>query len=94
MDSFHLEIGAPGSTVTLPGVTGLSRPCFTMVKWATTESGAGTSFSSESKLTLTTSVTLYTECTGHASAWVLGAVMPDRKSASGLELPFSFEVAA
>lgn len=94
MDSFHLENGAPGSTVPLPGVTGLSRPCFTMVKWATTKSGEGTSYSSGSTLMLTTSVMLYTERTDHASAVVLGAVKPDRKSASRLEPPFSFEVTA
>ncbi len=66
--------GPSGSTVTLPGVTGLSRPGYTLVKWATTAAGTGTTFASGSTTTLTASLTLYAQWTGHAPSIVLGAV--------------------
>jgi len=66
--------GPSGSTVTLPGVTGLSRPGYTLVNWATTATGTGATFASGSTTTLTASLTLYAQWTGHAPSIVLGAV--------------------
>lgn len=67
---------ASGSSVTVPGVSGLSRKGFTLTSWATSSSGGGTTYTSGSKITLTSSVTLFAQWSGHAPAVVLGAVGP------------------
>jgi uncharacterized repeat protein (TIGR02543 family) len=76
--------GAPGSSVTIPGVAGLSRPGFTLVKWSTAQNGTGTTFSAGSSTVLTASLTLFAQWTGHAPAVVLGAVGPFRGRATSL----------
>lgn len=70
-------ITAPsGTNVTIPGVAGLSRPGYTLVKWSTAKNGTGTNFASGSTMSLVASTTLYAQWSGHALAVVLGGVGP------------------
>lgn len=85
--------GPSGSTVTLPGVTGLSRPGFTLVKWSTTKTGAGTSYVSGSTTTLMASLTLFARWTGHAPVVLLGAVGPFAGHSTGLTAAMRSQVA-
>ncbi len=66
--------GPVGSSIMLPGVTGLSHPGFTLVRWNTVANGTGTSFGSGTALTLGAPLTLFAQWTGHTPAVVLGAV--------------------
>ena len=69
------SMGGPvGSSITVPGVIGLIRPGFTLVKWTTAADGSGSSFVTGSALTLSTTLTLYAQWTGHTPALILGAV--------------------
>jgi uncharacterized repeat protein (TIGR02543 family) len=68
--------GPAGSTVTVPGVAGLSRAGYTLVRWSTSRDGGGTSYAAGSALVLNSSLTLYAQWTGHAPAVNLGAVGP------------------
>jgi len=76
--------GAPGATITLPGVTGLRRPGFTLVRWSTTKTGSGVGYVSGTAMTLTASMTLYAQWTGHAPLLVLGAIGPFKGRATAL----------
>ncbi len=67
---------APGTSVTVPGVAGLSRPGYTLVKWSTTKDGSGTNYTSGATMSLAASTTLYAQWSGHALAVVLGGVGP------------------
>ena len=69
------SMGGPvGSSITVPGVIGLIRPGFTLVKWNTAADGSGSSFVTGAALTLSTPLTLYAQWTGHTPALILGAV--------------------
>ena len=70
-------ITAPaGSTITIPGVSGLLRPGYTLATWSTARSGTGTTYASGSSMTVTSSVTLYAVWNGKPPAVLLGAVGP------------------
>src|ERR1035437_6020221 len=69
------SMGGPvGSSITVPGVIGLSHPGFTLVNWNTKADGSGTPFFTGSALTLSAPLTLFAQWTGHTPALVLGAV--------------------
>jgi uncharacterized repeat protein (TIGR02543 family) len=70
-------ITAPaGSTITIPGVSGLLKPGYTLVTWSTAKSGTGTTYTTGSSMTVTASVTLYAVWVGKPPAVLLGAVGP------------------
>ena len=66
--------GTAGSLITVPGVTGLAHPGFTLVKWNSKANGTGTSYRSGATLALTTNETLFAQWTGHSPAIMIGAV--------------------
>ena len=70
-------ITAPaGSTVTVPGVSGLLKPGYTLARWSTSRTGTGTTYTSGSSMTVTSSVTLYAVWSGKPPSVLLGAVGP------------------
>jgi uncharacterized repeat protein (TIGR02543 family) len=70
-------ITAPaGSTITIPGVSGLLRPGYTLATWSTAKTGTGSTYTSGSTMTVTSSVTLYAVWSGKPPAVLLGAVGP------------------
>lgn len=76
--------GAPGASVTVPGVAGLRRPGFTLLRWSTARNGTGTSFTCGAAMVLTATETLYAQWSGRPPAVALGAVGPFRSRTSAL----------
>jgi uncharacterized repeat protein (TIGR02543 family) len=55
--------GELGSSVTLPGLTGLTYSGYTLTSWNTSANGSGTSYALDASVTLTTPLTLYAQWT-------------------------------
>jgi hypothetical protein len=55
--------GELDSTVTLPGVTGITYSGYTLTSWNTSANGSGTSYSLDATITLSTPLTLYAQWT-------------------------------
>ncbi len=68
--------GPQSSTLTLPGASGLSRPGYRFVGWATTPSGASPRFSGGQSLTLSQSEVLYAQWRPAAARYLLSSVGP------------------
>jgi outer membrane protein OmpA-like peptidoglycan-associated protein len=60
--------GEAGTTVTLPGTTGLSDTGYTLTSWNTAANGSGTSYALGQVLTLTSPLTLYAQWTATPSS--------------------------
>jgi outer membrane protein OmpA-like peptidoglycan-associated protein len=60
--------GEAGTTITLPGITGLTDTGFTLTSWNTTANGSGTSYTLGQDLTLTSPLTLYAQWTATPSS--------------------------
>jgi uncharacterized repeat protein (TIGR02543 family) len=76
--------GTAGSTVTLPGVSGLSRPGYTMVNWSSAKTGGGSTYLSGTTMPLTASMTLFAQWSAKAASVILGAVGPFSGRTTGL----------
>jgi uncharacterized repeat protein (TIGR02543 family) len=76
--------GPHGSTITLPGQTGLLHAGFALVHWNTNATDTGTSYSVGQTLKLSGSSTLYAQWTGHTPAILFGAVGTFAKNSSAL----------
>jgi uncharacterized repeat protein (TIGR02543 family) len=76
--------GPHGSTITLPGQTGLLHAGFALVHWNTKATDTGTSYSVGQTLKLSGSSTLYAQWTGHTPAILFGAVGTFAKNSSAL----------
>ena len=66
--------GAHGSSITLPGQSGLLRSGYLLARWNTDAKGTGTSYLAGQTLTLSGSSTLYAQWTGQSPARLLGVV--------------------
>ncbi|HEV2427448.1 MAG TPA: InlB B-repeat-containing protein [Acidimicrobiales bacterium] len=82
-----------GSTITLPGVSGMLRPGFTLASWSTSKGGGGVSYVGGSTMTVTTSLTLYAQWSGSPPAVVLGAVGPFKGRSTTLTAAMKAQVA-
>jgi outer membrane protein OmpA-like peptidoglycan-associated protein len=60
--------GEAGTTVTLPGITGLTDTGYTLTSWNTAANGSGTSYALGEVLTLTSPMTLYAQWTATPSS--------------------------
>jgi outer membrane protein OmpA-like peptidoglycan-associated protein len=60
--------GEAGTTVTLPGVTGLTNTGYTLTSWNTAANGSGTSYTLGQDLTLTSPLSLYAQWTATPSS--------------------------
>lgn len=58
--------GAEGTSITLPGSTGLSEAGYTLTSWNTAANGSGTSYALSQSLLLTEPLTLYAQWTASA----------------------------
>ncbi len=68
--------GPQGTSITLPGSSGLANPGNQLSHWNTVSGGIGTTFALNGQLTLTTTQTLYAQWTANPVARVVGAVGP------------------
>jgi hypothetical protein len=66
--------GLPGSTLTLPGQSGLIRAGYVLVDWNTRANGSGTSFRVGELVTVSQSTEFYAQWSGHKLATLFGAI--------------------
>jgi outer membrane protein OmpA-like peptidoglycan-associated protein len=66
--------GTPGSTVTLPDQSGLIRAGFELIRWNTSATGKGISYSVGQGIKLSGSIVLYAQWKGHKVATLFGAI--------------------
>jgi hypothetical protein len=76
--------GAPGSLVTVPGQTGLIRVGYVLTGWNTNAHGSGTAFQIGQLVTLSESVNLFAQWSGHTPATLFGAVGTFKTRSSSL----------
>ncbi len=76
--------GSAGSTITLPGQTGLLLAGFSLSHWNTKPGGSGTSYFIGQTMTLSKSTVLYAQWSGHKPAALFGAVGVFRKNSASL----------
>jgi uncharacterized repeat protein (TIGR02543 family) len=84
--------GLHGSTITLPGQTGLLHAGFALVHWNTKATDTGTSYSVGQTLKLSGSSTLYAQWSGHTPAILFGAVGTFAKNSSALSMKLKDQV--
>ena len=66
--------GEVGSTITLPGQSGMLRAGFALSSWNTQAKGGGTRYAVGQAINLTSSMNLYAQWTGHVPAVLFGAI--------------------
>jgi uncharacterized repeat protein (TIGR02543 family) len=75
---------APGSTLTVPGQTGLIRAGFVMNNWNTIANGSGTKYLVGAHVTVTASILLYAQWSGHKFATLFSAIGAFKSNSSSL----------
>jgi uncharacterized repeat protein (TIGR02543 family) len=77
-------VGSPGSTITLPDQTGMLEAGFELLRWNTSATGSGTSYSIGEAFKISGSEVLYAQWSGHKLATLFGAVGTFKKDSSTL----------
>ena len=72
--SIAADAVSSGSSLTMPGQTGLLRAGYTLTGWNTTPKGTGTSYKIGQVVTVNSSFTVYAQWSGHAPAILLAAI--------------------
>jgi uncharacterized repeat protein (TIGR02543 family) len=75
---------APGSTLTVPGQTGLIRAGFVLNNWNTNANGSGTKYLVGAHVTVTASILLYAQWSGHKFATLFSAIGAFKSNSSSL----------
>jgi hypothetical protein len=75
---------APGSTLTVPGQTGLIRAGFVLNNWNTSAKGSGTKYLVGAHVTVTASILLYAQWSGHKFATLFSAIGAFKSNSSSL----------
>jgi uncharacterized repeat protein (TIGR02543 family) len=73
-----------GSTLTLPGQSGLIRAGFVLVDWNTSANGSGTKYLVGQVVTVSKSIDLYAQWTGHKLSTLFGAIGTFKAGSSSL----------
>jgi hypothetical protein len=76
--------GSPGTILTIPSQTGLIRTGFVLTNWNTSANGLGSRYLVGEKVTISGSVHLYAQWSGHVPAALFGAVGTFKKNSSTL----------
>ena len=75
---------APGSTLTVPGQTGLIRAGFVLNNWNTNANGSGTKYLVGAHVTVTASILLYAQWSGHKFATMISEIGDFKSNSSSL----------
>jgi hypothetical protein len=75
---------APGSTLTVPGQTGLIRAGFVLNNWNTNANGSGTKYLVGAHVTVTASILLYAQWSGHKFATLFSSIGAFKSNSSSL----------
>jgi uncharacterized repeat protein (TIGR02543 family) len=84
--------GLPGSSITLPGQTGLLRSGYSLTRWNTTAKGTGASYTPGQSLTILANSMLYAQWTGRAPAALYGAIGTFPRNSSRLNASLKIQV--
>lgn len=84
--------GLPGSSITLPGQTGLLRSGYSLTRWNTTAKGTGASYTPGQSLTMLANSMLYAQWTGRAPAALYGAIGTFAPNSSQLNAALKIQV--
>jgi len=76
--------GSPGTILTIPGQAGLIRTGFALTNWNTSANGSGSKYLVGEKVTMSGSVHLYAQWSGHVPATLFGAIGTFKKDSSTL----------
>ena len=85
-------IGSPGTNLTVPGQAGLIRSGYVLTNWNTSANGSGSKYLVGEKVTITGSVDLYAQWSGHSPATLFGAIGTFRKNSSLLSASLKSQV--
>jgi uncharacterized repeat protein (TIGR02543 family) len=85
-------VGGTGSIITLPDQTGFIMNGYLLSRWNTNPRGTGKSYSIGQSLTLTESLVLYAQWTGHEPVTLFGAVGSFKKNSAALSLPLENQI--
>jgi hypothetical protein len=84
--------GLPGSTLTLPGQSGMIRAGYALTDWNTSANGLGTKYLVGSVVTVSKSTELYAQWSGHKLATLFGAIGTFKSGSPSLSLALKSQI--
>ena len=83
---------SPGSTLTVPGQTGLIRAGFVLNNWNTRANGSGSKYLVGAHVTVTASILLYAQWNGHKVATLFSAIGAFKSHSSSLSAALKSQI--